>query len=75
VTAPISTAEDLIVYKAGAWRDRDRSDIQRLLLLHASSVDLAAVRDLVAQFAGALEEPERIPAFDELVQRTLGGGD
>jgi hypothetical protein len=73
VTAPTATAEDLIVYKAVAWRDRDRSDIERLLLLHASSIDLAVIRDLVAQFAAALDEPERVPAFDELVRRARGG--
>lgn len=30
VTLPVATAEDLVVFKAIAWRDRDRGDIERL---------------------------------------------
>ncbi|HUO83825.1 MAG TPA: nucleotidyl transferase AbiEii/AbiGii toxin family protein, partial [Thermoanaerobaculia bacterium] len=29
----VARPEDLIIYKAAAWRDRDRSDIERLLVL------------------------------------------
>ena len=71
VRVRVATAEDLIVLKAVAWRDRDRSDIQRLLLLHAAAVDLERVRALVGQFAAAIDEPERIADFDALVRRTL----
>lgn len=71
VRVPVATAEDLIVLKAVAWRDRDRGDIERLLLLHASEVDLDRVRALVAEFAAAIDEPERMGDFDALVRRTL----
>lgn len=67
----VATAEDLIVLKAVAWRDRDRGDIERLLLLHAADVDLGRVRALVGEFAAALDEPERLGEFDALVRRTL----
>lgn len=67
----VATPEDLIVLKAVAWRDRDRGDIERLLLLHAADVDLERVRGLVAAFAEAIEEPERPGEFDALVRRTL----
>lgn len=69
VTIPVAQAEDLIVYKAVAWRDRDRTDIERLLLLHGSAVDLGRVRAIVAQFAAALDEPERVDQFEALVRR------
>lgn len=69
---PVPLPEDLIVYKAVAWRDRDKEDIERLLLLHAEKVDLGRVRELVAQFAAALDEPERIEQFEALVRRALG---
>ncbi|MFW6012464.1 MAG: hypothetical protein ACOC92_02005, partial [bacterium] len=69
---PVPLPEDLIVYKAVAWRDRDKEDIERLLLLHAEQVDLARVRELVAQFATALDEPERLEQFETLVRRALG---
>lgn len=71
VTIPVAQAEDLIVYKAVAWRDRDKEDIERLLLLYATEIDLDRVRDLVRQFADALDEPERISQFEELLGNAL----
>lgn len=72
VVLPVATAEDLIIYKAVAWRDRDRADIERLLVLHGRSINLPRVRALVRQFAQALDEPERGPAFEAIVSRALG---
>lgn len=69
---PAATAEDLIVYKAVAWRDRDRSDVERLLVLHGRSIDLERVRGLVREFAAALDEPERVEQFEALLTRALG---
>jgi hypothetical protein len=71
VPVRVATPQDLVVYKAVAWRDRDRSDIERLLVLHRSAIDIDAVRRLVRQFADALDEPERIEAFEALVLRSL----
>jgi len=73
-TLPVATAEDLIIYKAVAWRERDRDDIQRLLAAHSRDVDLPRVRALVAQFGELLEAPERLVEFDALVARVMGGG-
>ncbi len=67
----VAQADDLIVYKAIAWRDRDRADIERLLNVHGPALDLVRVRALVAQFAEALESPDRLEAFDALVRRAL----
>src|SRR5206468_1672964 len=58
-TVRIAIPEDLIVYKAAAWRDRDRSDIERLLSLHFAAIDLQRVRALIVEIAAALEDPER----------------
>jgi hypothetical protein len=69
---PVATAEDLVIYKALAWRDRDRSDIERLLVLHGQHMDLARIRSLVEQFAEILEEPSRVREFEILVQRAAG---
>lgn len=75
LTIPVAQAEDLVVYKAVAWRDRDKEDIERLLLLHGGEIDLGRVRDLVRHFAEALGEPERLEGFETLVRRALGGSD
>jgi len=71
VTAPVARAEDLVVYKVVAWRDRDRDDVRRLLGLHGRAMDLGRVRRLVREFAEALEQPERIGEFDRLVAESL----
>lgn len=69
VTLRVARPEDLIVYKAAAWRDRDRSDIERLLALHLTAIDLARVRDLIDQIGRALDDPTRAVLFDEMVAR------
>lgn len=72
VTILVAQPEDLVIYKAVAWRDRDKHDIERLLLLHADEIDLTRVRELVRQFAEALEEPDRIRQFELLLGSTTG---
>ena len=68
----VPQVDDLIVYKAVAWRGRDRDDIERLLLLHGDRIDLDRIRDLVRQFSEALEEPERVAELEALIGKTLG---
>lgn len=72
VPVRVATPEDLVIYKAAAWRDRDRSDIERLLVRHGSQIALGRVRALVQQFSAALDEPERVEAFEQLVRRAIG---
>jgi Nucleotidyl transferase of unknown function (DUF2204) len=69
----VARPEDLIIYKAAAWRDRDRSDIERLLVLHLGEIDLARVRGLIEEIGSALDDPNRIHAFDELVTQARKG--
>lgn len=71
VEIPVAQAQDLIVYKFVAWRDRDKDDIERLLLLHGGGLDLDRIRHLARQFAEALEEPERLAELEALLRRTL----
>lgn len=69
---PVAVPEDLVIYKALAWRDQDRYDIEQLLTLHGDRIDLERVRSFVREFAQILDAPERIPEFDRLVQKSLG---
>jgi hypothetical protein len=64
--------EDLVVFKAVAWRDRDRSDIERLLVLHGDQMDLERVRRIVGEFAEVLDDPARMTTLDEIITRALG---
>jgi hypothetical protein len=70
ITIPVALAQDIVIYKAVAWRERDRADIERLLRAHAADIDLAYVRRVIAEFAAALDEPERIEDFERLVARS-----
>ena len=72
IEIPVATAEDLVIYKALAWRDQDRSDVERLIVLHGKTMDLGRVRSFVEQFAEILEDPQRIQEFNQLVRRALG---
>jgi uncharacterized nucleotidyltransferase DUF6036 len=69
VIARVAQPEDLIIYKAAAWRDRDRADIERLLVLHLGNIDIERVRALVSDIALALDDPGRVDAFDAIVDR------
>ncbi|HVF58492.1 MAG TPA: nucleotidyltransferase [Thermoanaerobaculia bacterium] len=69
VEVSIVSAEDLVVYKAVAWRERDRSDLEELLALHGSTMNLERVRRLVREFAEVLDDPGRVAAFEEIVAR------
>ena len=72
VSIPTAHVEDLIVYKFVAWRERDRTDIERLLVAHGATMDLDRVRRWVRQFAELLEEPERLDGFEAIVRRAQG---
>lgn len=69
VDIPMATAQDLVIYKTIAWRDRDRQDVEALLRLHRRDIDLDYVRARIAEFAGALEEPERLDELEALIAR------
>jgi hypothetical protein len=64
---PVAVAEDLIVYKAVAWRDR--TDVERLLVQHGDEIDLARVRRIVRDFADALGAPERVGELEAVIRR------
>jgi predicted nucleotidyltransferase len=69
VQVRVARAEDLIIYKAVAFRPQDQQDIERLLVLHGTRVDLTRIRRTVAEFAQAMEEPERVAGLDLIVRR------
>ncbi len=65
----VAIPEDLVIYKALAWRDQDRYDIEQLLTLHGDRIDLERVRAFVREFAQILGASERVPEFDRLVHK------
>ena len=75
-SAWISTAEDLIIQKIYAGRDRDWPDVEALLIAQRGNLDKAYIENWLGQFAEALEKPEILVEFGKLVDRidALGGG-
>jgi hypothetical protein len=68
VVVPVACAEDLVIYKALAWRDRDRSDITHLLALHRDDIDAERVLSVVAPLAEAMDLPERARELESLLR-------
>jgi hypothetical protein len=64
----VARAEDLIIYKAVAFRPQDQQDIERLLVLHRSNVDLARVRRVVGEFAAALDDTQRMDDLEKIIR-------
>jgi hypothetical protein len=57
------SAEDLIVQKAVAGRDKDWMDIRALLRQHYHALDHSYIEDWLAQFAEALIRPELVAEY------------
>jgi hypothetical protein len=67
----VASPGDLIVYKAIAWRERDRTDIERLLISRFDEIDLDYVRARVREFAEVIEDPERPGRLELLIQQAI----
>jgi hypothetical protein len=67
----VARPEDLVVYKAIAARERDKSDVERLLEIHGASINLARVRRTVLELAEALERPDLVEGL-EVIIRSVG---
>lgn len=65
----IPRAEDLVIYKMVASRPDDLRDVEELLLRHLDGMNLLRVRQIVQQFADALERPEMMRDLEALIQR------
>jgi predicted nucleotidyltransferase len=65
-TANVCSAEDLIIQKAVAGRDKDWLDVRALLLEQHSSLDYGYIQFWLDQFADALESEEILARFSEL---------
>jgi hypothetical protein len=68
VTAPMATAEDLVIFKGIAGRPKDMDDAEALLLLHPN-IDVERVRRFVRVLA-ELAEAEHLPGqLDAVIAR------
>jgi hypothetical protein len=68
VEVPMSTADDLVVFKAIAGRPRDLEDIEALVALYPR-IDFVRIRTRLAELVALAEAPELLTRFDALMQR------
>ena len=66
--APMARPEDLVIFKALAGRPKDIDDATALLILHRD-IDVARVRDRVAELAMLAEAPELIDGLEAVIAR------
>lgn len=65
----ISTAEDLIIQKVVASRDKDWLDVEALLIERRDKLDEAYIEDWLRQFTEVLDNPNLLPRYQHLVTR------
>lgn len=70
----ICAAEDLIIQKVVAGRGKDWPDVEALLIEQHGRLDEQYIENWLSQFAEALEEPQLLTKYQQLVAkvRTLG---
>jgi hypothetical protein len=72
VEVTVARAEDLVIYKAVAWRLEDQEDVARLVALHGKTMDFVRIRRVVAEFAESLEDSQRVVEVERVLERALG---
>ena len=60
------TAEDLIIHKAIAEREKDWMDIEGVLVRQGDKLDQTYIAHWLEQFAQALERPELVQRYKAL---------
>jgi hypothetical protein len=69
-SARVCSAEDLIIQKAVAGRDKDWLDVQALLVEQHDKLDYAFIEYWLAEFAQALESAEILDKYREMRARS-----
>ena len=69
VAFSVCTAEDLIIHKAISERPKDWADIEGILARQASALDQPYIMRWLEEFSRALERPELIQQYQELLSR------
>jgi predicted nucleotidyltransferase len=65
----VCTAEDLIIQKAIAGREKDWQDIEGIIIEQSGKLDQTYLEDWLTQFAEVLEQPEILRQYHHIWQR------
>ena len=66
IPARVCTAEDLVIHKSIANRDKDWLDVSSILERQKDNFDMKYLRKWLKEFAEALENPEILSRFEKL---------
>jgi hypothetical protein len=66
---PVARPEDVIVMKVLAGREKDRADIEAVLLAQRATIDLEMIRDTLSLLERALDHADLTPAFEAALRR------
>ena len=70
ISAWLCSVEDLIIQKVVAGREKDWLDLEALLLEQYGKLDDAFIDGWLEQFAEALDKPEIVAKYRQLVEKT-----
>ena len=68
VRVPVASAEDMLVMKILAGREKDRADAAAILAARVKDLDLAYVRATLRALEEALDRRDLLPALEALVE-------
>jgi predicted nucleotidyltransferase len=68
----VCTAEDLIIQKVVANREKDWLDVETVLIEQWGKLDQAYIQEWLAQFAEALEDAELLIKYRRLMEKVEG---
>ena len=68
----VCTAEDLIIQKIVANREKDWLDVENVLIEQWWKLDQAYIQDWLAQFTEALEDTEMLGKYERLIEKVKG---
>jgi len=66
---PVACAEDIVVMKVLAGREKDRGDVQAILAAQAATLDVELVRATLGLLEQALDQRDLLPAFEAAFAR------
>lgn len=68
----ICSAEDLIIQKVVAGREKDWLDVEALLIEQRGHLDEAYIQEWLSQFTEALENPEILARYQQVLSKAKG---
>jgi hypothetical protein len=73
ITVPVAIAEDIVVMKLLASRDKDREDVVAILGAQGAKLDLSLVRSTLQVLQEALGQSDLLPALEQALAKAHSG--